>query len=372
MKRFKKILIVQEADQEIRPDLVRAACELCLRNQAHLSIAFTSPNFPNGCHRVDLHDYIEDGGTGVPVALRFEEMLSICRSRWIHPPLFSMGGTVFIEVIKQVLRGGYDLVLKEANPEPGFLGRVLGTTDVKLLRKCPTAVWIFKQGVPIVPQSVLVAVDPHAPGEVGMQLTEKLLQVGSSLAKLHHADLHIVSAWDAPAEAMLRGARFRLSDEEVGDYLQQTEQRSRDALHCYLTRENLNGMTPEVHLVKDSPAAGILRAANFSSADILVMGTVGRVGIPGLLIGNSAEQLLPSVSIPMLTLKPEGFQTPVELSDEERLPRLSSRFEVEPLGGLRQDVQAHGSSEAPYRNRAGLPPHPSRDRSARRSGSSAQ
>jgi universal stress protein E len=43
------------------------------------------------------------------------------------------------------------------------------------------------------------------------------------------------------------------------------------------------------------------------------MGTVSRAGIAGLLIGNTAEKVLPQVDCSMLTVKPEGFVTPVKL-----------------------------------------------------------
>jgi len=42
------------------------------------------------------------------------------------------------------------------------------------------------------------------------------------------------------------------------------------------------------------------------------MGTVCRTGIPGYFIGNTAESILSEVSCSVLTLKPEGFISPVE------------------------------------------------------------
>jgi len=47
------------------------------------------------------------------------------------------------------------------------------------------------------------------------------------------------------------------------------------------------------------------------SVDLIVMGTVGRTGIPGLFIGNTAETVLRQVDCSVLTVKPWGFVTPV-------------------------------------------------------------
>jgi len=41
------------------------------------------------------------------------------------------------------------------------------------------------------------------------------------------------------------------------------------------------------------------------------MGTVGRVGIPGFFIGNTAEEILKRVECSVLAIKPAGFVSPV-------------------------------------------------------------
>lgn len=43
-----------------------------------------------------------------------------------------------------------------------------------------------------------------------------------------------------------------------------------------------------------------------------IMGTVGRTGIPGFLIGNTAETVLRQVACSVLAVKPTGFVTPVQ------------------------------------------------------------
>jgi hypothetical protein len=42
------------------------------------------------------------------------------------------------------------------------------------------------------------------------------------------------------------------------------------------------------------------------------MGTLARTGIAGLFIGNTAEAVLHQVNCSVLTVKPEGFVTPVK------------------------------------------------------------
>jgi nucleotide-binding universal stress UspA family protein len=47
--------------------------------------------------------------------------------------------------------------------------------------------------------------------------------------------------------------------------------------------------------------------------DLVMMGTVGRTGIPGFLMGNTAETILNRIDCSVLAIKPEGFVTPVTL-----------------------------------------------------------
>lgn len=63
----------------------------------------------------------------------------------------------------------------------------------------------------------------------------------------------------------------------------------------------------EHRLYEGNPAEEILRAAEASSADLIVMGTHGRTGLSRLLMGSVAEQVVRRASCPVLTVK-----TPVE------------------------------------------------------------
>jgi nucleotide-binding universal stress UspA family protein len=42
------------------------------------------------------------------------------------------------------------------------------------------------------------------------------------------------------------------------------------------------------------------------------IGTVGRSGVKGMLLGNTAEKVLDTCDCSMLTVKPDGFVSPIE------------------------------------------------------------
>lgn len=45
------------------------------------------------------------------------------------------------------------------------------------------------------------------------------------------------------------------------------------------------------------------------------MGSVARTGISGLIMGNTAERILGSLPCSVITVKPEGFVSPIGLDD---------------------------------------------------------
>ena len=63
----------------------------------------------------------------------------------------------------------------------------------------------------------------------------------------------------------------------------------------------------------DNPSHAILDEVKQRDPDLLVMGTLSRGGIAGLLVGNTAEKVLERVDCSLLTVKPEDFVSPVTL-----------------------------------------------------------
>ena len=61
-----------------------------------------------------------------------------------------------------------------------------------------------------------------------------------------------------------------------------------------------------------SPDEVIPQFITENDIDILVMGTVGRSGIPGFVIGNTAENVLQNLNCSLIAIKPNGFMTPIK------------------------------------------------------------
>ena len=84
-------------------------------------------------------------------------------------------------------------------------------------------------------------------------------------------------------------------------------------LEGYLGGYDLDDIESHIHLPQGDPGIMVPRIAAEQKIDLIVMGTVVRTSIPGFLIGNTAELILRQVDCAVLTIKPEGFVSPVTL-----------------------------------------------------------
>jgi len=109
-------------------------------------------------------------------------------------------------------------------------------------------------------------------------------------------------------------ARGGLDELGVRQLRRETKEQYASLIACLLDSDVEDGITPQIHLPRnDSAATVIVELAKKQSIDLLVMGTVCRTGLPGFFIGNTAEKVLSEVNCSVLTVKPEGFVTPVTL-----------------------------------------------------------
>jgi nucleotide-binding universal stress UspA family protein len=321
MKRFKNILFVAGPDDEDAPALHRAAA-LAQENQALLTVTSVVDALPGGTLVPDS----SLTGEGLQSALVAEAQQRLDR---LVTPLRDgvqirtqvLAGTLFLEVVRDVLRNGRDLVVKPI-ADRGPWAWLLTGEDMHLLRKCPCPVWLQKRDDPARYRCILAAVDPGdedlAGGAAQSALNAQILELAVSLALAEFAELHLVHVWSAIGEGVMRGTFLSTPEEQVRAYVSAEGARHAMALNSLIeevTRrlgpETMDYVKPVKHLVKGAPRDEIPALARQLGADLAVLGTVARGGIPGLLMGNTAETLLHRLDCSMLAVKPPGFVSPI-------------------------------------------------------------
>ena len=327
MKRFKDILCVVEPGEACKPVLTRALT-LAENNQASLTVVGVIP-------RVTVGMGMPEGGPisadlqAAMVNSRTQELETLVEPYRKRVKIESkvLVGAPFLEIIREVLRNGLDLVIKTPEHED-WLKRLFGSDDMHLLRKCPCPVWVIKPQAPKAYRRILAAVDvddayPPQEMESRRTLNRQILEMASSMALADFADLHIVHAWEAIGESAMRHSAFmETPEEEVNAYVEQVRRQHADNLNALLHdvtsaqgRDVLDYLKPQTHLVKGWARKEIPALAKQIEADLVVMGTVARTGVPGFIMGNTAETILNQIDCSVLAIKPPGFVTPVTLED---------------------------------------------------------
>jgi universal stress protein E len=323
MERFKKILFVVDPEKACRPALDRAIA-LAGKNQAELAVVTVIPRLNAGIH------FLGAGATSGDLQAAAEARQQARLSSLIEPygqririQTKVLIGTPYLKIIREVLSDAHDLVIRP--PEgAGRSGGLIGTDEMNLLRKCPCPVWLIKCKRSRSFRRILAAVDvgeSDRPGEETRHAMNcRILEVASSLALRERAELHVVHAWDAVGEAIVRGAMVSRPEKHVAAYVEQVKQHSAANLAALLDEvADVVGLLGcddprlKTHLVRGSARREIPALAKRLDADLVMMGTVGRTGIPGLLMGNTAETILQQVNCSVLAIKPPGFVTPVTL-----------------------------------------------------------
>ena len=153
-------------------------------------------------------------------------------------------------------------------------------------------------------------------------MNHQILELASSLAVADFAELHLVHIWYAIGESTMRGPFLNASDEQVDVYVEQVRKLSAANLKSLMKEvfsgragEALTYLKPHTHLLKGWARKEIPKLAGQIDADLIVMGTVARTGIPGFIMGNTAETILNQIDCSILAIKPEGFVTPVMLEE---------------------------------------------------------
>ena len=215
-------------------------------------------------------------------------------------------GKDWVEIIRQVLREKHDLVVIGTRDRSEGSRPLLGSTCMKLLRKCPCSVWITRPETNWDELNMLVATDLT-------QVGEDLLHLAVNGAQLLDAKVRLLHAVELDCEKRMLSCG--LPEEQRDAFREQQRTEAEQRLYGQLSQTDWRTLTYGVltHVVDGPADAAILKAIEEYDSELLVMGTIARQDTPGVLIGNTAERILPEVNCSVLAIKPDGFQCPITL-----------------------------------------------------------
>jgi len=217
-------------------------------------------------------------------------------------PIIDVGDTT-LAVVMRAIAARHDLLVVTSDGGHGDRA-----TLRRLIRKSPCPVWVIRP-TRAAHVRVLAAVDPE-PYEQG--LNQSILEIADSMAVTDDAELHVACAWELFGEATMQSSAFvHVDPGEIDRQRREVETAHRRAVDELVDRHVTHAGVVETHVVSGSAATVIADLVEHERINLVVMGTFGRKGISGLVMGNTAEVALDELRCSVLAVKPPDFVSPI-------------------------------------------------------------
>jgi universal stress protein E len=189
--------------------------------------------------------------------------------------------------------GEYIAVVKTGHRSESLVHTSL---DWQLLRECPAPVLIVAEKRWHQTRPVLASLDLASELPTKRQLNHKVLASAKWLAEALGVELEIITAVEVP---------LLLADLDLVDPVAYAREAIEEMQPHLRELAAAHDLPESVFRCKRGPVARVInsRAAKVR-AQIVVMGTVGRKGVKGRLIGNTAEKVLGHLKTDVLAIKP--------------------------------------------------------------------
>lgn len=310
MQKFNNILFLSKGVMDNSQSL-DLSIRLAWRNKAKLAGLVVCPHLPD-----DMHDYKEHYEKSLLESLESQIQGSLSehhlsKEDMPFPVTLETAQKPDVQAIQYIRENYIDLVFKDAE-QSKTNAKGLRAIDMSLLRKCPCPVWLNRPSEkPSIKQRVAVAVNPNATTDEERALSIDLLQLSRSIADNCDSQLHIISCWEYVLESYLKdNVWFKASDEELENHITQAKKQHTEALQALIDASGIGGDIT-LHRLHGTPDDEIPTCVDEIKVDVLVMGTLARTGIQGVMIGNTAENIVQNVSCSLVALKSKQFRSQI-------------------------------------------------------------
>ena len=191
------------------------------------------------------------------------------------------------------------LVIKDYQPEGGLLSAFSTPNDWNLLRQCRVPVLLVRHNRSYQGSHMLAAVNADPDDKHHHQLNQAILQNARISADVHGATLHLATAHPTTMLAIQDQGDGKMDKDR---YLKNCQEYARNY-----------GIQPKDIHVRPGPAESLIPGLSRElQADLLVMGTQARTGLPAVALGNTAEQLISDIDTDLLVVQPRHHMIPLE------------------------------------------------------------
>lgn len=210
---------------------------------------------------------------------RFQAMLERCLERARNEGIEATGEMEWaanwrVSAVAAAARCSASMIFKNYSTHTDLDRQIRTTYDWTLLRLAPCPVLMIKNRRDWKHRRILAAICPQSTSEAHQKLNHQIISFTQRLSDAYGSEAHIVAAYEdrnhEPDTAVLAEA-------------------------CGVGEEF-------VHVLRGTPADVIRNTAEEIGADLIMIGTVGRNGIRGTVVGNTSERLLDHTTSDVLVL----------------------------------------------------------------------
>ena len=178
------------------------------------------------------------------------------------------------QALSAAARSSASMIFKNYSPHTDMERQMQTTYDWTLLRLAPCPVLVVKNRRDWKHRRVLAAIYPDATDDAHDKLNHQLISFAQRFSDAYGSEAHLVSAFNDLNQEPDAGALAEV---------------------CGIAEEF-------VHIRQGAPADVIQAVADEITADLILIGTVGRQGIHGTVVGNTSEKLLDHTASDLLVL----------------------------------------------------------------------
>lgn len=304
MIEYSNILAVVEPERDTQPAISRAI-ELADKTGAKITALMT------------IYDFSYEMTTMLSGEEREAMRQAVVNERtvWLKEQLADYGQPIdaavewnnrpYEAIIKYAITHGADIVVKATRAHDNLRSVIFTPTDWHLVRKCPAPVLLVKEHDWPQDGRIVAAVNVGTEDREHAQLNDRLTTIALDYASLLSGHVHLANSYPGtPLNIAIEVPEFDPEAYNASVKTHHLEEMEKHSSRYGIPLDNC-------HVKEGLPEKVIPQVAKELDAELVIIGTVGRVGISAALIGNTAEHVIDELNCDVLAVKPDGFESPV-------------------------------------------------------------
>ena len=215
-------------------------------------------------------------------------------------------------IVRHAMASGADIVFKDTHHHSAVARALLTNTDWNLIRTCPMPMWLVKSNEFGDAPAFIAAIDPMNEHDKPAALDDEILQLSKMLAGHVGGEVHAFHSYDPRIAVATATANAYIPVSLPFDEIEQQMHEDHQKRFGEIT--SIHDLDDDkAHLVSGLTHEELPLLAEKLGAAVVVMGAVARNRWKRLFIGATAERTMEHLPCDLLIIKPDWFQTPVEM-----------------------------------------------------------